>query len=228
MQPYLFPYLGYFQLIKAVDLYIVYDDVQWMKGGWINRNRILESGKPVYVTLPVKKDSVTKHINERYFVENFDVEKKMLLNRINEAYQGAPHFDETIKLLENIFSYTEQNAALFLLNSLQLCCEYMNITTEISLSSQIDKTLSLKAQKRVIDINESVGSTDYINAIGGKELYDTDTFAQHGITLSFIKSIPVEYKQFSDTWVPHLSIIDVLMFNSKKEVNRMLESYELE
>lgn len=227
MQPYLFPYIGYFQLISTVDLYIVYDDVQWMKGGWINRNRILENGQPAYITLSIKKDSMKKNINEREFTENFRVEKTTMLERIKANYEGAPYFEGTIELLEDLFSYQEKNAALFIANSIRQICQYIGITTRIVMSSDIDKTPGLRSQDRVIDIIKKVGAEQYVNAIGGQELYSKNAFAQHGLQLLFVKPDLLQYKQFNNQFIPALSIIDILMFNSKEQITAMLDSYNL-
>lgn len=228
MQPYLFPYIGYFQLIKAVDVFIVYDDVQWMKGGWINRNRVLIDGQPEYIILPIKKDSHTKNINEREFPVSFQADKQAMLEKIREAYSYAPYFNPTLQVIERCFEDNNLNAAEFITHALQICCEYLDITTKIIMSSEMtDKTEGLRAQDRVIDIVSRLGATNYINAIGGQELYSRQAFAEHNIKLSFIKPHLTEYKQYDNDFVPGLSIIDVMMFNSKEEVLQLLNNYEL-
>lgn len=227
MQPYLFPYIGYFQLIKAVDLFIVYDDVQWIKGGWINRNRVLSLEGVSYVTLPVKKDSFSKQIKERVFADNIEAEKHKLLNDLTSVYKDAPYFIQTMKLIESCLSSEDNNVASFIVQSLVNICEYLGISTEIIYSSTLDKKANLKSQERVININEQVGANWYINPIGGQELYDRGTFSSHGIDLYFIKTNPINYKQINEEYIPNLSIIDVMMFNSRQEINNMLINYEL-
>lgn len=228
MQPYLFPYLGYFQMINAVDTFIAYDDVQWMKGGWINRNRILVDGKPQYITLPIKKDSFTKNINERVLLESIEVEKQNILTSIKEQYSDAPYFNEAYGVIERCFANKEMNAANFIVDALKTCANYLGITTEILLSSDIeDKNIGLRAQDRVLDIISRVGAEEYINAIGGQGLYDRDVFAMHGIQLYFIKMGDISYRQFNESFVPGLSIIDIMMFNSQSEIKEMLNNYEL-
>lgn len=228
MQPYLFPYIGYFQLIHAVDTFIAYDDVQWMKGGWINHNRILVDGRPEYITLPVKQDSHTKNINEREFSANFEADKQAILAKLTESYANAPYFEPALKVVERCFADKNPDAAVFIVNSLRVCCEYMGIKTTIIMSSDIaDKTDGLRAQDRVIDTVKRVGATHYINAIGGQDLYSKSAFAEHAMELSFIKSDLTEYEQFGDAFVPGLSIIDIMMFNSQEDTTRILESFEL-
>ncbi len=227
MQPYLFPYIGYFQLINAVDLFIVYDDVQWIKGGWINRNRILADGEPHYVTLPVKKDSHSKNINKREFASTVKLEKERTLDEIKDAYRDAPCFNGALPLIKKIFTLDEQNVAIFITNSIREICNYLGISAEIALSSDLDKNQGLRSQDRVVDICKTVEAGTYINAIGGKDLYDKASFAQQNIKLSFIQSSIVEYEQFANEFTPNLSIIDVMMFNDVNTIKNMLDSYEL-
>lgn len=228
MQPYLFPYLGYFQLIQSVDLFIVYDDVQWIKGGWINRNRILSNGLPAYLTLPVKKGSVKDYINQREFVDDIETKKAEMLEWLTECYADAPYFSEVFDLVRKSLSFDESIVSLFVINSIRLICEYIGVETEIILSSSIaGKNENLRGQDRVIDIVKTMAATRYVNAIGGQELYDQEAFANHGIELAFIKSGEIKYKQRNKPFVPGLSIIDVMMFNSPDEIKGMLQNYEL-
>jgi hypothetical protein len=228
MQPYLFPYIGYFQLISAVDLFVVYDDVQWMKGGWINRNRVLTpAGTAEYLGLPVKGDSLTKNINERFFSDGVVAEKQKILGKLAVTYKGAPHVETTVALVEKIFGNDETNVARFVTNSIEQICRHLNIPTEIVVSSGLDKSADLRSRERVIDIAKLVNAAEYINAIGGQGLYDKDLFREHGIKLSFLRSRGVVYQQFDAPFLPDLSIIDVLMFNSTTEVEQLLTQFEL-
>lgn len=227
MQPYLFPYIGYFQLIHAVDEFIIYDDVQWIKNGWINRNRILVDGKAEYLTLPVKKSSLSTLICEKEFPDDIEERKKELIALIAKSYKGAPQYDHAYPVIEECFNYKTMKVEEFVANSLRVCCSYLGVTTPIMHSSQIDKTPGLRAQQRVIDINKQVKSGHYINPIGGTELYQKDVFKKENMELSFIKSKAVTYSQFNNEFVPWLSIIDVMMFNSVGEIKKLLEEYEL-
>jgi hypothetical protein len=216
MQPYFFPYIGYFQLIAAVDRFIVYDNIKYTKKGWINRNRILQNGKDVTFSLPLKSGSDDLNVCDRELAQDFSHDK--LLNRIKEAYRRAPYFEQTFALIEQIVKYEESNLFRFLLNSISKTCEHLGITTTILISSDIDINHDLKSQDKVLALCKSIGTTTYVNAIGGTELYSPDAFRKNGIDLKFIKSRPYEYAQFGDVFVPWLSIIDVMMFNSKKQV----------
>ncbi|MCB2296297.1 WbqC family protein [Clostridium tagluense] len=227
MQPYIFPYIGYFQMINTVDKYVIYDDVQFIKGGWINRNKVLINGKASMITLKTKKDDFKLNINEISLVDNYEYEKNKVLKSIELAYSRAPYFSNTIGIIRDILNYKEKNLSKFIENSIVEICSFLDINTELIISSQIKKDTSLKAEEKVIHINKILGSDTYINVIAGMELYSKDKFKEQGIDLFFIKMKEVKYKQFNHDFIPNLSIIDVLMFNPKEEVKRLLSEYEL-
>jgi hypothetical protein len=226
MQPYFLPYIGYFQLIQAVDQFIVYDNIQYTKKGWINRNRFLQNGKDVLLSVPLKKDSDLLDIKDREISADFKKDK--LLNQIREAYRRAPYFAQTFPLVEQIVQYRDNNLFRFLHHSIVKTCEYLGITTEIRISSGISINHSLKSQEKVLALCKAVGASTYVNAIGGLELYSKETFREKGIDLKFIKSKPFEYAQFSAPFVPWLSIIDVIMFNPLDKAQTCISTnYEL-
>lgn len=227
MQPYLFPHLGYFQLINAVDKFVIHDDVQFIKGGWINRNRILTNNQARLFTFSIRNNDHRLNINQRYFSFQNEKDKQKFLHVIRQAYIQAPFFRPVEDLLKHIFATRETNISLMITNSLQLVCEYIGIDTPFIISSQIPKENSLKGQTRVIEINKKLGSTHYINPIGGVSLYSSSTFAKQNIDLKFIKMREVEYSQLGEKFIPNLSIIDVLMFNSRESVRLLLGEYDL-
>jgi len=228
MQPYLFPYLGYFQLINAVDKYVICDDVQYIKNGWINRNNILNDKKQYLFTFNVKKGEHLELINERFYCTNmFNNQINKFYNLLTISYRKAKYFDEVFKLITEIFQYNDLNIAKFNSNALKNICKYIGIDTEFINSSEIPQDNMLKRENKVLAINKILLSTQYINAIGGRELYCKETFNKNNIKLNFIKTLKVEYKQFKNDFIPNLSIIDVLMFNSKEEIKLLLNEYEL-
>ena len=214
MQPYFFPYIGYFQLIAAADLFIVYDNIKYTKKGWINRNRMLQNGKDVMFSLPMKSNSDYLDVCERELAADFNREK--LLNQIKCAYQRAPYFVQNFKLIEQIVQYEDTNLFSFLHNSIVKTSKHLGITTEIKISSEIAIDHNLKNQDKVLALCLAVGASTYVNASGGMALYSKETFREEGIELTFIQSKPLEYPQFGGAFVPWLSIIDVMMFNSKE------------
>jgi hypothetical protein len=227
MQPYLFPYIGYFQLIQACDAFVGHDDIQFIKGGWINRNRILVNGAAHLFTLSLKKQSSLASINERTFADVFDDEKKRLLRLLANAYARAPHFDTTYALIAQILANREPNVSRFLMGSLQQICGYLGIDRGWFVSSDLSKDNSLRAHRRVIEIVRVMGANHYINPIGGTELYSKQAFEADGIRLNFLKTDPIEYRQFGGPFVPNLSIIDVLMFHSPQDARLLLDRFSL-
>lgn len=223
MQPYFFPYIGYFQLINAVDEFVVYDDVNFIKQGWITRNSILVDKKKQNFILQVEGASSFKEIKEITLGKN----KKKLIKTIEQEYKKAPFFHLIFPIIKEILLSDESNLSKFLIFSLQKIASYLQIETVFRISSEIDKNNLLKGQEKVIAICKKLNATNYINAIGGQELYNKEIFNINEITLSFIRTEPIHYTQFDDKFIPWLSIIDVMMFNSIKEIKNMLNKYEL-
>jgi len=227
MQPYFLPYIGYFQLLRAVDVFVVYDDVQFMKGGWIERNRMLVNGAPHWFGLTLEKASHKLDINRRFFAEDIDSQKKALLYKVHCAYAKAPHCAESMALLEEILAGDERNVAAMLARSLRILCRHLAIDTELRLSSEMVKNAGLTGEARVIDMVQQQGAGHYVNAAGGQALYDRENFAHHGIRLSFLQSRPIAYRQYGHDFVPWLSILDVLMFNSVEQTREFLLECDL-
>lgn len=225
MQPYFFPYLGYFQLISAVDTFVIYDNIQYTKKGWINRNRFLQNGEPVYFTVPLKKASDYLDVCERETAADFDGKK--VLNQIRMAYRKAPYFEDVYPLFEGCVLYEDRNLFRYIYHSVREIMSYLDIHTELVVSGELPEDSSLTGQDRVLDICRVCGASTYINPIGGTGLYDKETFAKHGIELKFHKMDDVIYSQFGDEFVPCLSILDVMMFNKKEDVQMLLTKYHL-
>jgi hypothetical protein len=226
MQPYFLPYIGYFQLIAAVDVFIVYDNIKYTKKGWINRNRMLQNGKDVMFSLSLKSGSDFLDVCERELAADFSRDK--LLNQFKGTYQRAPFFEQTFPLVEEVVRYEDANLFHYLHHSIVKTCDYLDIKTNIRVSSAVAIDHGLKNQDKVLALCEAVGAKIYVNAIGGVDLYTKETFREKGIELKFIKSQPFEYPQFGDAFVPWLSIIDVMMFNPLDTIKRCVTAnYEL-
>ena len=228
MQPYFFPYLGYWQLMNAVDQYVVYDDVNFIKGGRINRNDILMQHKPGHINLILSGASPNKLIREVQ-VNNQPLTQSKLLRTIEQCYTKAPEFSTVMPILADIITQTETNLSEYLYYSFQKIGAYLGITTRLIMSSSLDKDCSLKGHHKVISICRLLGGTEYYNSINGVPLYVPHLvdFQQAGIELFFPKLRTVQYRQFQDEFIPNLSIIDVMMFNSKEECHRLLSEYDL-
>lgn len=221
------PYIGYFQLINSVDEFIIYDNIQYTKKGWINRNQILSNGIPQLISIPLKKDSDYLDVVGRELSESWSNDRKKIINIIKSAYNKSPYFQETFELILKCLNNPERNLFKFIYDSLILINEYLDIKTKIIISSAIDVDHTLKSQDKVLSICIERKATQYINSIGGQELYNKDIFKQNKIDLNFIKTNPIQYKQFNNEFIPWLSIIDVIMFNSKEQIKNYLNSYNL-
>lgn len=226
MQPYFLPYIGYFQLIGAVDEFLIYDNIKYTKKGWINRNRFLLNGKDAFFTLPLLKASDDLDVVERDLAEAFNRGK--LLNQLRGAYAKAPQFSSVFPLLERIVGYPDDNLFRYIHHSVTEICVYIGIETPILISSTVDIDHSLKAQDKVLALCKARGAGTYINPIGGMELYGRDAFSAEGIDLKFHKASPFVYTQFGNEFAPWLSIVDVLMFNPLDRVrDAVFNRYEL-
>lgn len=226
MQPYFFPYIGYWQLLNAVDKYVIYDDVNFIKGGWINRNRILNNGNVQYINVLMQGASSFKHINEIGVQNNkliIEKNKKTLWN----AYHKCNEFEKVFPVLCEILDSGKDNLADYLEFSIRKVCHYLEINTKLYLSSQVEKNTALHGEEKVLDICSRMGANVYFNAIGGKELYHFNKFAACGIKLCFLETNKIKYSQGNDKFEPNLSIIDVLMHNDVNMVKKMLQEYTL-
>lgn len=225
MQPYFLPYIGYFQLIASVDKFVIYDNIKYTKKGWINRNRMLQNNIDKTFTIPLLKDSDRLDIVERFISEDFN--RKKLLSQFRGSYLKAPYFNEVWHLIENVVLFEENNLFRYIENSILLVCAYLDITTEIITSSSIPAQHELFSQEKVISICNEMKAKTYINPIGGKELYSIEAFAANEIELKFIEANKIEYTQFQNSFISGLSIVDVLMFNSKAECKELIQEYKL-
>lgn len=206
-----------------VDEFIVYDDVQFITRGWINRNNLLINGEAKRFTVSLSGASSNKMINEIDVLDDFTNLRKTL----TVSYAKAPYINETLRVFDAVCSFKDKNLAKFIDHSFECIGDYIGISTPRRFSSDIEKDNSLRAQDKIIDIAKRIDATRYINSIGGVELYDNQKFIDNGLELKFLKTKPVTYKQFKDTFVPNLSIIDVMMFNDAATIKEMLQQYEL-
>ena len=211
--------------MKACDLFLIGDDYAFIKDGWVQRNRILRQEQPTYFGLEISNISSNRLINQTELVK-VDYVKK--LKDLYHCYCAAPYFKQGYNLMEKVLTFPSTDLTLFLVHSIDLIREYLGIKTKMMFTSQLEGNCSLKCEQRIFDFCDRLGGTTYINAIGGQTLYKKDEFAKHGITLKFIHSHCREYQQFKNKFVPGLSILDVIMFNSQEQISQMLDEYTTE
>lgn len=226
MQPYFLPYLGYYKLLNAVDKFVVYDDVNFINRGWVNRNKILVGGKEHLFTVPLQNASQNKLIHEVKLSPD-PAWRKKLLKTIDQSYRKAPYYEVAFPLIEDIINDPAEDIATYCHQSLTKTAKYLEIKAEIVPTSRHYGNSELKAQERILDICKKEAADHYINPINGQELYDKTLFNNEGIKLSFIKRQPRAYPQFKNEFVPWLSVIDVMMFNSVVEIQDLLQVFEL-
>jgi hypothetical protein len=226
MQPYFLPYIGYFQLINAVDKFVIYDDVNYINRGWVNRNQILVNGSSSYITVPLKEASQNKCINEILLSKESKWQEKML-RTVELAYKRAPFFEEIYGLFKQILSSEFETIHQFNVIAIKAICSYVNIQTTIQDSSTVYGNRHLSGQDRILDICTKESANYYINPIGGVSLYDSKFFNDSDVQINFLQSKPITYKQFGDEFTPWLSILDVLMFNDKETIMIFLNNFSL-
>jgi len=222
MQPYLFPYIGYYQLVNASDVFIVYDDVTFIKRSFINRNSILANGESKRFSLPVMGAS------QNVLIQNLDyAPADKLIKTIQHSYSKAPYYQDVIELIANVFTCENRNIAKLNEQSIRMVFDYLGIKKQIVFASELDYDRAANRADRLIALSKMHDCQHYINSPGGKELYDKKYFDKQGIKLSFIESKIAPYTQLSKEFVPYLSMIDILMNCSKEEIIKMLSNYEL-
>lgn len=223
MQPYLFPYLGYYQLVNSVNTFVFYDDVNFIKRGYINRNNILSNGKSLRFTIPVINASQNKLIKDL----NFDHNIKKVLKTIAQSYKKAPYFKDVYPIVEIVLN--SENRALEHLcgKSVTLVFKYLGIKKNFYYSSELKYNRDLSAADKLIEIGKKLEMIDYVNSPGGKDLYTKEYFSSKNVNLSFIEIGQYEYSQNVEEFIPHLSMIDVLMWNSPEQVKLLLKKYKL-
>lgn len=223
MQPYFFPYIGYWCLIQAVDTFVLYDDVQYIKSGYINRNTILSQGNRQRITLTIQQASSNKRINDLYVGEN----NSKIVKTIQQSYAKAPYFAQFFPVIQEIFACKSTNLADFLYSSIKNLMSYMNMDQPLLRSSEMSIPTGLDRVERLLYLCKATQSGIYINNESGRKLYAQEQFQKEHITLQFIHPIISEYAQLSKNFESHLSIIDLLMNLSVDELKHHLNDHRI-
>jgi len=212
--------------MNSVNTFVVYDDVTFIKGGWINRNKILVNKIAYTFSVPLVRSGSHVLIKDLKVNHELRWQRKFLMT-LEQSYKKAPHFRDVYDLISNIISKSYTFIVDMHLNSFHLINSYLGINTSIIDSSSIYQNQHLKGQIRIIDICKKESASDYINSIGGRELYSKQEFDKVGVKLSFMEYNKISYRQYQESFVSGLSIIDVMMFNSVHCIKSMLSNYRL-
>lgn len=229
MQPYFFPYLGYFALIKHTEQFILFDTPQFIRHGWIERNQILKpDGELLYIKVPLKKHSRETPIN-KIEINNNEKWREKILAQLIPYKKKAPYYKDVINLINSIFNLKSESIAELNYISLLETCKYLGINTPITIWSKMDVQIEKvnAPDEWALKICKAIKADVYYNPTGGMSFFDINKYKNEGIDIFFLKYVPETYNQITDKFVPFLSIIDVMMFNSPEKINSLLENYEL-
>jgi hypothetical protein len=226
MQPYLFPYIGYFQLMHSVDRFVLFDDVAFIKRGWINRNRILVNGAEHLFSVPIEKLSQNRLICDTMIATDGKW-KGDLMKTLEWNYRKAPHFGAAFPIIAEILGSDERRIGRFIANSLAVLAAYLGLSAELVIASARYANQHLKGEDRILDMCRTEGALAYHNAPGGAGLYNRARFASEGIALRLLEPHLTAYRQSAPPFVGGLSIIDVLMWNPQAEARVMVADYAL-
>ena len=247
MQPYFFPYIGYFQLINSVDIYILLDNLDFIKDGWVNRNRIYNKHTMTYdyIMAPLDGKSSNKKINEILIHKKYNWRKK-ILNKISHNYSKSKYYHEVLPLIEKMVCFDTPYISEFNINAIKEICKFLNIGTKIK--HEDNRYLQLEGELatiygnedsefydtkyplkviRVVELCRLEGANIFYNAPGGKDLYDKSIFKNFNISVNFVLPNDTSYPQMNDVFIPNLSIIDIMMNNSVDDIEKMLNDYTL-
>ncbi|MEG0431523.1 MAG: WbqC family protein [Anaerovoracaceae bacterium] len=228
MQPYFFPYLGYYQLINSVDEFVIFDNAQYVRRSWMNRNKILnEQKESSFITVPISKSPRKTKIKDVIIDHHTNWQEKISHQLF--YYKNAPYYHDVLDFLNECFLDNSGNLSDFNTSLLRKTCALFSIDTNITILSQRFPTIDRAdaADEWGIAVSQSLDATEYINAIGGKEFYSEQKYTDHGLKLKFINPILTPYEQYKNQFIPGLSIIDVMMFNDKNIIKDMVETQEL-
>ena len=223
-QPYFLPYIGYWQLIRAADLFLIGDDYQYRARSWISRNRILLHGKPAWFGLEIENAGSFRLCSE---LHRLQINRKKKINQLYDAYHRAPYYEEGLRLMEEILNCGETVLSEYLLHTIRIICSYLDIDTPIGRTSELPGNSVYRREERIYDMCHRLGADTYINPIGGTQLYSFSEFRKQGITLKFLRADQIVYRQYDNDFAANLSILDLIMFNSREEVIRMLDRFTL-
>ena len=230
MQPYFFPYLGHFDLINMADMWIVYDVAQYIRHGWVNRNRVLHPASGwQYIVVPLKKHHYTTPIKQIEISSTADW-KTRIFRQMQHYSKDAPYYPQVIGFLEECLSDSESNLARLNTRIFRMVCQRLGVETPIHVFSEMNLAMEpgKGAEDLALGICQAVGASEYINPTGGAALYSAKVFAERGIKLTIQSFTNMVYGCGRYRFEPALSVLDVMMWNSCEEIKRYLDTWRLQ
>ena len=228
MQPYFFPYIGYYALIKHSNHFVFFDTPQFIRHGWIDRNRIL---KPTdswqYIKVPIVKHPRNTCINE-ISIQNEILWKNRIIRQVEHYKKKAIYYKNTIDLIKEVFNFEGNSIVDLNIKTVTTVMQYLNISFSFSVFSKLNLDISEtnSPDEWALNISTKLNVTTYLNPVGGLSFFDKSKYQKAGINLKFLKTVLLPYDQKRTNFEPSLSIIDVLMFNSPESIRNMLEAVE--
>ncbi len=231
MQPYFFPYIGYFSLIQYSDCFVFFDTPQYIRKGWINRNRVLgQNHEPVYINVPVMKTDRSTPINQ-IVIANQQSFRETILGQLTVYKRRAPYYTEIIELVREVLYKEYHDIGELAIESIVRSCEYLNVDLKYDIFSKMEICPSIKVSKPdewALEITKAMGYETYVNPPGGKSFFDRNKYREAGIELEFLTAMLPPYNQRNATYIPGLSIIDAMMFCTVQEITEMMRQFIIE
>jgi hypothetical protein len=227
MQPYFFPYIGYYQLLAYSDIFYIYDDTHYSKGGWYTRNRVLHNVKTYeYINVSVERPRLNEMLNNVRLKKKHD-DLVSILGKLTIYKKRAPYYQRVVEIVRNVFADSSETLVSINVTSLTAVSEYVGIEYFIGYSSTLNYDRNCSAEDKVIEINREIGSTEYINLPGGRDLYHKTRFESAGINLIFMDLPHFEYETHPFQYIPNLSMVDVLMWNSPEDIRKYINDHRV-
>lgn len=230
MQPYFFPYIGYFSLIEYADKFVFFDTPQYISRGWINRNRILTlNGEPTYITVPVEKAPQETPIRE-IMIDNSKDWRGRIYGQLSAYKRRAPRYSITEAIVHDVLDGFKGNGLSELsIRTVKMMSDILGLKCEYGIFSGMKENIVevKKPDEWALEISKALEADVYVNPPGGMSFFDRDKYRNAGIEIKFLQSNLRPYRQRIGQWVPALSVIDVLMFCDEREVTDMLKDYAL-
>ncbi len=229
MQPYFFPYVGYYSLIKKTDEFIIFDTVQFIRHGWIERNRILKPNEGwQYIQVPLVKNKREVLINELE-IRNSEPWRDKLKAQLHHYKKRAPYYSDCMDVIDSCIALQTDSIVELNEKILKVTCQYFDIKFESQIFSKMDLVINevKEADEWALNISKAMGAKEYINPPGGKDFFNKEKYLQNDIELTFLGNNIQQYKQRRETFEPGLSIIDLMMFNDVTSINELIDDTKI-